>query len=162
VKRKKWKEHWILDAKGRPKQVDLLTWAKWFGQHENRVVRQETIAQNRVSTIFLGIDHGWVVDGPPILWETMTFGAKLDNWQMRCAGSKEQAEAMHEKMVRKVCKASGVKYDPHRERTNDAGVWRRQAAVVRKKMREANKIFEKLLRGDEKSPPARKRTDGLR
>jgi len=151
-KRQKWKEHWILDDQARPVQVDLLTWAKWFGTHK-RVVCQETIAQNRVSTIFLGIDHSFLEIGPPILWETMTFGAKLDGDQERCAGSKEQAEAMHEQMVKRVCEAYGIPYDPARKRVNDAGVHRRQAAVFRKRMRELNKSIKKSL-----GKPAKKKT----
>ena len=124
-------KHWILDDKGRPVSVGLLEWAEWFGTAE-RIIAQETIAQNWISTIFLGIDHDFGMRGPPILWETMTFGAKLNQEMRRCAGSKEQAEAMHEEMVKSVCGASGIPYDPHRERVNDAGVRRRLAAVHRK------------------------------
>lgn len=143
-------DHWILDDKGRPVPVDLLTWAKWFGTAD-RIVCQETIAQNRISTIFLGIDHNWWSDGPPILWETMTFGAKLDNEQTRCAGSKEQAEAMHEEMVKAVCEASGIPYDPDRERVQDPGVCRRLAAVQRKHMAQLNKLFKAELKKRKKS-----------
>lgn len=138
-RRNKGLEHYILDDKGRPVQVDLLTWAKWFGTAE-RIICHETIGQNWISTIFMGIDYSFVCDGPPILWETMTFGAKLNQEQMRCAGSREQAEAMHEEMVKLVCEASGVPYDPARERVNDAGVHRRLNAVRRiafKKLNEA-------------------------
>lgn len=137
-------KHWILDEKGRPVPVDLFTWAKWFGTAE-RIVFHETIAQNRISTIFLGIDHGPLGDGPPILWETMTFGAKLDQEMLRCAGSKEQAEAMHEEMVKAVCKASGIPYDPARERVNDPGVLRRQWAVQRRKMKQLQDAMAKTL-----------------
>lgn len=134
-------DHWILDDKGRPVKADLMTWAKWFGTAD-RIVCQETIAQNRISTIFLGIDHNWWDDGPPILWESMTFGAKLNQEMFRCAGSKEQAEAMHEEMVKAVCEASGIPYDPDRERVNDAGVIRRVAAVHRKAMRELTTLLK--------------------
>jgi hypothetical protein len=132
-------KHWILDEKGRPVQVDLFTWAEWFGTAD-KTICQETIAQNWVSTIFLGIDHNWVPHGPPILWETMTFGAKLDRETLRCAGSKEQAEAMHEQMVKAVCKASGIPYEPDRKRVNNAGVRRRLAAVHRKRMQALTKL----------------------
>jgi bifunctional non-homologous end joining protein LigD len=67
-----------LDEKGRPVAVDLLTWAEWFNTSE-RIIVQETIAQNWISTVFLGIDHNYNGHGPPVLWETMSFGAKLDN-----------------------------------------------------------------------------------
>jgi len=138
-------KHWILDDKGRPIEVDLFTWAKWFASAK-RVVCQETIAQNRISTIFMGIDHGWLDDGPPILWETMTFGAKLDCDQERCAGSREQAEAMHEEMVQRVCEAYGIAYDAQRTRENDPGVHRRQAAVYRKHMKQFDAICKELAK----------------
>ena len=138
--------HWILDEQGRPVQVDLLTWAKWFGTAK-RIVASETIAQNWISTIFLGIDHSFLADGgPPILWETMSFGAKLHQAQDRCAGTLEQAEAMHEQMVKAVCEASGIPYDPHRERANDDGVYRRLAAVHKKTVREFHKAVEEFIK----------------
>ena len=140
-------KHWILDDKGRPVAVNLLTWAKWFGTAE-RIIAQETIGQNWISTIFLGIDHNWDFRGPPILWETMTFGAKLNNDCLRCAGTKEQAEAMHEEMVIAVCAASGVPYDPNRERANDRGVYRRLDAVRRKQIKKLNEIARKLREGE--------------
>jgi hypothetical protein len=131
-------KHWILDDKGRPVSVDLFTWAEWFGTGE-RIIAQETIAQNWISTIFLGIDHNFGRFGPPVLWETMTFGAKLNNDMLRCAGTKEQAEAMHEEMVKAVCKASGVPYHADRKPVNDAGVRRRLAAVHRKAIQKLTK-----------------------
>lgn len=143
-------KHWILDEKGRPVQVDLFTWAKWFGT-AHRIICHETIAQNRISTIFLGLDHSFG-HGPPILWETMTFGAKLNNEMRRCAGSKEQAEAMHEEMVKAVAKASGVPYDPDRNRVNDAGVCRRLAAVQRKRLQQALKKLTKPRRRPKLKP----------
>jgi len=139
--RNKGLEHWILDDKGRPVQVDLLTWAKWFGTAD-RIICHETIGQNWVSTIFMGIDHSFTHEGPPILWETMTFGAKLHQEQLRCAGSKEQAEAMHEEMVKAVCEASGLPYDPARVRVNDAGVHRRLAAVQRRQLKKLEEAFK--------------------
>jgi hypothetical protein len=134
-------KHWILDDEGRPVAVDLLTWAKWLGTAK-RIITQETIGQNWISTIFLGIDHNFGLIGPPILWETMTFGAKLDQEYFRCAGSKEQAEAMHEEMVKAVCLASGLPYDANRERVDDPGIYRRLAAVHRKKLKKLKKLID--------------------
>lgn len=37
-----------------------------------------------------------------LMWETMVFGGEFDQEQERCGGSREQAEAMHLDMVRKV------------------------------------------------------------
>ena len=64
-------------------------------------------AEERISDIvirrrvFLGLDHAFG-GGAPVLWETMVFGGKLDQEQDRCSGSREQAEAMHARMVEKV------------------------------------------------------------
>lgn len=46
-----------------------------------RTVARTMITTDRgrveVSTVFLVLDHGWD-DGPPVLWETMTFGGPDD------------------------------------------------------------------------------------
>jgi hypothetical protein len=52
-------------------------------------------------------------------------------------------------MVKKVCEASGVPYDPDRERVNDPGVCRRQRAVQRKVFKKLHEIARKLLEGEE-------------
>ena len=147
-------KHWILDEKCRPIEVDLFTWAMWF-ESAKRIVCQETIAQNRISTIFLGIDHDLLGDGPPVLWETMTFGAKRDGYCDRCAGTIEQAEAMHEHMVRRVCEAYGIDYDAARAKQNDPGVLRRQAAVFRRQMKKLDRFLKspKALEMKRKTKP---------
>lgn len=79
-------DHYILDERGEPIEVDLMTWARWF-EHEDRVVLQEHPARDvLVSTVFLGLDHGFYFDGlphPPVLWETMIFGGPFDQFQDR-------------------------------------------------------------------------------
>ena len=92
---------YILDACGKPTpEPDVLKWAQWF-RTADRKVGDERIGESRISPVFLGLDHGW--GSPvPVLWETMVFGGPLDQEQSRCAGSREQAEAMHAKMVQRV------------------------------------------------------------
>lgn len=82
------------------KEGDIFKWSKWTSDHWNkRRVAQTQVANKIVSTVFLGLDHSWG-DGPPLLWETMVFP---DNEEMdRCTGNREQASAMHLKMVKKV------------------------------------------------------------
>jgi len=92
-------QHYILDEKGAPvAEPDLMTWARWFEKAE-RHVGNETIGDSEISTVFLGLDHAFG-GGAPVLWETMVFGGTLD--QERCSGSREQAEAMHARMVERV------------------------------------------------------------
>jgi hypothetical protein len=56
----------------------------------------------KVSTVFLGIDHGHGAPGNvPVLWETLVFGGPLDG-EMRRYTSKEEALKGHEDMLRLV------------------------------------------------------------
>lgn len=93
--------YFVLDEKGEPQaEADVLTWGAWM-EHGDRVVARDEIAESTISTVFLGMDHSFGV-GAPILWETMVFGGPLNDSQDRCRGSREQAEAMHARMVAKV------------------------------------------------------------
>ena len=67
---------YILDASGEPKLVESLTkWARWFeGSAEARRVARTQVGDCMVSTVFLGLDHNFSEEGPPVLWETMVFG----------------------------------------------------------------------------------------
>lgn len=77
--------HYILDSEGEPMVVDLMTWADWFEHnHQARVVFQDQMSRGVVvSTVFLGLDHNFFGDGPPILWETMIFNGPFDGYQRR-------------------------------------------------------------------------------
>lgn len=73
-----------------------------------RVARQQ-VRGATVSTVFLGLDHSFHKGGPPVLWETMVFrkgegGKRVGGEQDRCSGSREQALAMHQRMVERVKK----------------------------------------------------------
>jgi hypothetical protein len=93
---------YILDDHGNPKPCDnLIRWGEWFGTHK-RIVKQEKVGGSEVSTVFLGLDHNFSDEGPPVVWETMVFGGELDQEMDRCSGNKEQAEAMHVRMVERV------------------------------------------------------------
>lgn len=94
--------NYVLDQKGNPvAEPDLLTWVRWF-KNADRHAGNEVIGDSQISTVFLGIDHNFGRCSNPVLWETMVFGGTLDQEQDRCSGSREQAEAMHARMVEKV------------------------------------------------------------
>ena len=64
---------------GVPKAVQ---WATYFEGH--RQVRQTiTPYHERLSTIFLGLDHNFMHDGPPIIFETMLFPPDPENVRRR-------------------------------------------------------------------------------
>ena len=103
-----------LDKDGVPRTVSMEEWAFMFEDVGSRVVKQEHVHDVLVSTVFLGFDHNYRPDGPPILWETMVFEenrtndkrdkerfpvVERDGYTERCSGNKEQAEAMHDRVV---------------------------------------------------------------
>jgi hypothetical protein len=51
-----------------------------------------------VSTVWLGMNHQWDPDGPPLFWETMVFGGEHDEDQWRYS-SRESALDHHERIV---------------------------------------------------------------
>lgn len=88
---------YILDEAHNPVRVKgLLEWARWIQTAErHRHVGYDEINGLLVSTIFLGLDHRHLGEGPPILFETMILGRHDDGYQMRCC-TWAQAEAEHE------------------------------------------------------------------
>jgi hypothetical protein len=50
----------------------VLIWSRWY-HTANRLVAQTPVSGGMVSTVFLGLDHNFVMDHPPLLWETMVF-----------------------------------------------------------------------------------------
>lgn len=79
--------------------VDLMTWAKWFETVE-RHIGNDYIGKIQVSTVFLGIDHNFG-EGEPLLFETMIFGGKYDDYQERYS-TYEEAEKGHKKAIKLV------------------------------------------------------------
>jgi hypothetical protein len=72
---------YILEGK-QPKQIEnLFEWARWF-EKANRVVEKTEIGDVKISTVFLGLDHQYG-EGQPLLFETMIFGGKHDQYQER-------------------------------------------------------------------------------
>lgn len=77
--------HWKLDELGEPVPCeDLMEWSAWFEDSgDKRVVAQTQVRDCMVSTVFLGLDHSFSPDAPPVLFETMIFGGPLDGEQTR-------------------------------------------------------------------------------
>ena len=77
---------------------DLMEWARWF-ETTNRQIKRDVFANGEItiSTVFLGMVHGFG-EGPPILFETMIFGGKYDDYQTRCS-TWDEAEKMHQDAI---------------------------------------------------------------
>jgi hypothetical protein len=96
-------EKYILDENGQPVVCDdLLEWASWYESSEKRRIAGTHLDGKDgvfISTVFLGLDHNFSpMSDPltykPILWETMIFGGKHDQFQRRYT-SRELAELGH-------------------------------------------------------------------
>lgn len=77
---------------------DLLEWAVAFEKMDRRVA-QTSINGANVSTVFLGLNHGF--GGEPLWFETMVFGGLLDGEADRYA-TWDEAERGHAQMVERV------------------------------------------------------------
>ena len=89
-------------------EPDLLKWAQWFETH-NRVLKKSYLFGDiKVSTVFLGLDYGYHwLGGPPVLFETMIFGGKLnyEQWRYHTYGG---ALAGHKNAVKEALRSKPV------------------------------------------------------
>jgi hypothetical protein len=94
--------YWTLvDGKPVP-TTDVLAWAQWLESAPERQVAKTEIGSNiLVSTVFLGMNHNFNLQGPPVLWETMVFGGPRDGDMDRYT-SRAAAEVGHLEMVERI------------------------------------------------------------
>ncbi len=91
--------HAVLDGKKVRVVNDVMVWAKWF-ESADRSVAKSMFDNVKVSTVFLGCNHGFSEDLD--LWfETMVFGGILDGEQDRYS-TWEEAEMGHKIMCQRV------------------------------------------------------------
>lgn len=89
--------YYILDDLNNPVPVnDPAEWATWREKNsEVWVISQDHLGEDLyVSTVFLGIDHNYLGVGDPLLYETMIFGGKNDQWQERTS-TYDEAVTVH-------------------------------------------------------------------
>ena len=92
---------YILEGKIPVPCEDAEKWAKWFKAAERHVALTKGPGVE-VSTVFLGLDHGYE-SSVPMLFETMIFGGEHDGYQERYT-SWDAAVAGHAE----ACKLAGV------------------------------------------------------
>ena len=85
---------------------DSFAAAKRFNKVDRRV-GETHINDVTVSTVFLGMDHRYGSDGPPVLFETMVFGGELDQEQEHYC-TWDEAVAGHEAMCTLVKASQGT------------------------------------------------------
>lgn len=106
-------EHYILVDRKVVPGIDLMTWAAWFDQFENRRVAEDEGEDGqgpwRLSSVFLGLDHSFSDNGPPIVFETMLFRTNkdadddLDCWRF---ATWDETSSFHR---RKVAELKGIR-----------------------------------------------------
>lgn len=97
---------YALDGKNPVRVTSVEEWGRLMKDMLRHVALTER-GGIRVSTVFLGLDHSFSDDGPPVLFETMVFGGPMDGEQRRC-GTWEEAEKQHDEVVAAVW-AAGAK-----------------------------------------------------
>lgn len=111
---------YILDGKTPVRAESVEEWAVWFETADRRV-RLTRVGPYLVSTVFLGMDHNFGDDGPPILFETMVYcegvpgefrGVSWLDHQERCA-TWEEAEQQHLLMIEEVREGSDIAIEAH-------------------------------------------------
>jgi len=103
--------YWILKDGQPVPEPDVIKWAEWMKVADRKVAKTDmTTALGRfhVSTIFLGFNHNFVDDGPPILFETAVFdrtgGVNFRPIEMRRYATLDEALAGHEEVVGEVAR----------------------------------------------------------
>lgn len=79
------------------------------GVHPWQVARENAPDGHDVSTVFLGLDHQWQPDAPPLVFETMIF-PECEIFG-RCS-TLEEAKAMHAAAINHYQPASPGSYSP--------------------------------------------------
>ena len=97
-------DHYVMDAAGTVREEpDLLAWALWF-EDADRHIGNDTVNGIQISTVFLGLDHGFPRDNEyPLVFETMLFGDEIDGeyqWRYRSIAAAREGHAKAVQMVR--------------------------------------------------------------
>lgn len=93
--------YYILQGKTLVPIDDVVKWAKWFGNIDNRRVAYDEVGDSTISTVCEGLDHSLLPEAPPLVFETMVLGGILDN-EMEHYSTWDQAVKGHKRMVKRV------------------------------------------------------------
>jgi hypothetical protein len=91
------------DREGRP--MSLEAWSAAFEDPEyKRIVFTELPCDRHVSTVWLGLDHNFLGEGPPLIFESMAFRGSSFQEELDVARYSTEAEARvgHKAMVQRL------------------------------------------------------------
>lgn len=93
---------YVFDENGKPELAgDVTSWTEFFASGNKRRLAWYEGGPVCVSTVFLGIDHSFGREGPPVLWETLVRGGEHDGYQERYS-SRADALVGHDLAVKMV------------------------------------------------------------
>lgn len=93
---------YVLDGHTPVPEPDIIKYCEWRETADRRVDLTYIDGEREaVSTVFLGINHNFMMPGPPALFETMVIGGYFDGEYIRTS-TWEEAEAAHRQMVEMV------------------------------------------------------------
>ena len=87
------------DRQGNPIRMD--SWVLKFGDTDYKTVAKDTVGSYTVSTVWLGLDHNFVSNDDPIIFETMVFNAKGEDVYQKRYSTEQDARNGHAKIVGK-------------------------------------------------------------
>ncbi len=90
------------DKTGKP--MDIREWGRALEDYDYRRVAATTLSDGTwISTVWLGLDHSFGDQGPPLIFETMVFESEESLGDLECErySTLEQAVAGHNAMVKK-------------------------------------------------------------
>ena len=95
---------YILDDEKRPVPTrSVNAWGEMMEDIDRRRVGFDEIGDFQVSTVFIGIDHASIGEGPPLLFETMVFAAgTVDDRETHRYSSWDDALIGHQATVRRL------------------------------------------------------------
>lgn len=87
-----------FDKNGDP--MALMEWASKFEDMDYKVVAFDDGKVYRVSTVWLGLDHNFAGDGPPLIFESMVFPlSSYEDQACRRYSTEAEALAGHAELV---------------------------------------------------------------
>lgn len=89
---------YLLDENKKPYPVSIEESYRLYDDMDMKITQQDNVGDVRVSTVFLCMDHAWIGEPGPVLWETMIFGGEHDMYQERYT-SHEDALAGHQRAL---------------------------------------------------------------
>lgn len=93
---------YLLDENKKPYSVALEESYKLYEDMEMKITARDYVGDILVSTVFLGMNHNFDRESDtPVLWETMVFKGKYDDYMERYT-SHEEALAGHKRILQMV------------------------------------------------------------